>query len=81
VALVALTPVITLQLFGLIYSIKSKLAKRAMVIPESEDTIIELDYSSREQEDKNLLDGADGNINDNHDTSMDNSVSKGYNKE
>ena len=81
VALVALTPVITIQVFGLIYSIKSKLAKKAMIVPDLEDTIIELDYSSREQEDKNLLDGADGNINDNHDTSMDNSVSKGYNKE
>ena len=33
VALVALTPVITLQLFGLVYAIKSKLAKKAMVAP------------------------------------------------
>ena len=56
VALVALTPVITLQLFGLVYSIKAKLAKKDMVAPELEETIIELDYSLSEQEDE-----SDGN--------------------
>ncbi|HQA16415.1 MAG TPA: DUF1538 domain-containing protein [Candidatus Avimonas sp.] len=51
VALVALTPVITIQLFGLIYSIRSRIARREMVVPGiEEDTIIELDYSSPEQE-------------------------------
>jgi len=52
VALVALTPVITLQVFGLVYSIKSRLAKKAMVVPESEDIIVELDYPAQEQEDE-----------------------------
>jgi len=56
VALVALTPVITLQFFGLVYSIKAKLAKKDMVAPELEETIIELDYSLSEQEDE-----SDGN--------------------
>lgn len=51
-ALVALTPVITLQVFGLVYSIKSRLAKKAMVVPESEDIIVELDYPAQEQEDE-----------------------------
>lgn len=80
VALVALTPVITIQLFGLVYSIKSKIAKRAMVVPVSEDTIIELDYSSSEQEDENSANGTDENVSDKHDTNIDNAVSKGYNR-
>lgn len=48
VALVALTPVITLQLFGVVAAIKSKRAQRDMVVPVVEDTIIELEYSSHE---------------------------------
>lgn len=52
VALVALTPVITLQLFGLVYAIKSKRARKEMVVPEIEDTIIELEYSFEDQEEK-----------------------------
>lgn len=47
VALVAMTPVITIQLFGLVYAIKSKKASKE-VIPVVEDNIIELDYSSDE---------------------------------
>lgn len=43
VALVAMTPVITLQLFGLVYVIKSKVAAAKVVLPAEEDTIIELD--------------------------------------
>ncbi len=80
VALVALTPVITLQLFGLVYAIKSKLAKKAMVAPGLEDTIIELDYSLSKQEDENTVNGADENINGNIDVSIDNAVTKGYNR-
>jgi len=80
VALVALTPVITLQLFGLVYAIKSKLAKKAMVAPGLENTIIELDYSLSEQEDENTVNGADENINGNIDVSIDNAVTKGYNR-
>ena len=76
-SLVALTPVITLQLFGLVYSIKSRLAKRAMVVPSLEDTIIELDYSSSEQEDESPVNGMDENIGENPDTGMDNAVSDG----
>lgn len=49
VALVAMTPVITLSLFGLIYAIKLKLAGKEVVIPE-EDTIVDLDYASEEME-------------------------------
>ncbi|HHU23435.1 MAG TPA: DUF1538 domain-containing protein [Clostridiales bacterium] len=75
VALVALTPVITLQLFGLVYSIKLKLAKKAMVVPGSEDTIIELDYSSSEQADENSVNGMDKNIDVKPDTSIDDAVS------
>jgi hypothetical protein len=77
VALVALTPVITLQLFGLVYSIKSKLAKKAMVVPESDDIIIELDYSSSEQDDENSINGMDDNLGEKPDTSIDNTVSDG----
>lgn len=77
VALVALTPVITLQLFGLVYSIKSRLEKRAMVVPDVEDTIIELDYSSEDNEEEDLTNGVDGNNNDNPNTSIDNAIFKG----
>ncbi len=45
VALVAMTPVITLQLFGLVYAIKSRRAQRDSVVPATDDTIIELDDS------------------------------------
>ncbi len=48
VALVAMTPVITLQLFGLIYAMQSKMEERN-VIPALEDTIIDLDVSSSNQ--------------------------------
>lgn len=44
VALVAMTPVITLQLFGLSYAIKSKSAEKQVFIPAIEDAIVELDY-------------------------------------
>lgn len=43
VALVAMTPVITLQLFGLVYAIKSGIVARKVVLPLGEDTIIDLD--------------------------------------
>ncbi len=42
VALVALMPVITLSLFGLVFAIKSRVAEREAAIP-AEDTIIDLD--------------------------------------
>ncbi|NLO26385.1 MAG: DUF1538 domain-containing protein [Clostridiales bacterium] len=42
VALVAMMPVITLSLFGLVFAIKSRIAEREAVIP-AEDTIIDLD--------------------------------------
>lgn len=42
VALVAMTPVVTLSLFGLVYAIKSGIAAREAVIPEV-DTIIDSD--------------------------------------
>ena len=42
VALVAMTPVITLSLFGLVHAIKSRVAEREAAIP-AEDTIIDLD--------------------------------------
>lgn len=45
VALVAMTPVITLLLFGVAASIKSKKAAKEVFIPE-DDSIIELDYYS-----------------------------------
>lgn len=77
VALVALTPVITLQLFGLVYSIKSKLAKKAMVVPETEDTVIELDYSSSEQKDETDDESMDENFDEKHGIGMDNAVSDG----
>ncbi len=78
VALVALTPVITLQLFGLVYSIKSRLAKRAMVVPDSEDIIIELDYTISESEDS-VVNDPDEKLCENPDFSIDNVVSKDYN--
>lgn len=86
VALVALTPVITLQIFGLAYSIKSKLAKKAMVVPESEDTIVELDYSASEQEDEEPAESTTvkaearsdtGRKDTAPDTGMDNAVPRG----
>ena len=43
VALVAMMPVITLQLFGLVYAIKSKAAARRTELHVEKDTIIELD--------------------------------------
>ena len=48
VALVAMTPVITIQLFGLAYALKAKKAEKELVVPEEADTIIELDYSADE---------------------------------
>ncbi|HHU90305.1 MAG TPA: DUF1538 domain-containing protein [Clostridiaceae bacterium] len=81
VALVALTPVITLQLFGLVYSIKSKLAKKAMVVPTTEDTIVELDYSSPDQEDESSINVTDEYNRDNSGISIDNAVSTGYNED
>ncbi|NLX64239.1 MAG: DUF1538 domain-containing protein [Clostridiaceae bacterium] len=81
VALIALTPVITLQLFGLVYAIKSKIAKKAMVVPATEDTIVELDYSSLEQDNESPVNSTDENNNDNSGISIDNAVSKGYNED
>mgnify|MGYP001007278035 CR=1 FL=1 len=49
VALVAMTPVITIQLFGLSYALKAKKAEKELVVPEEADTIIELDYSADER--------------------------------
>ncbi|NLT48170.1 MAG: DUF1538 family protein, partial [Clostridiales bacterium] len=46
VALVAMMPVITLQLFGLAYAIKSRTAARQAELPTEQDTIIELDAPS-----------------------------------
>ncbi|MGI6731654.1 MAG: DUF1538 domain-containing protein [Anaerovoracaceae bacterium] len=43
VALVAMMPVITLQLFGLVYAIKSKIAERKVVRPVGEDIIVDFD--------------------------------------
>ncbi len=43
VALVAMTPVITLQLFGLVYAIKSRRLAEVVPAPVAEDSIIELD--------------------------------------
>ncbi|NLK88194.1 MAG: DUF1538 domain-containing protein [Clostridiaceae bacterium] len=71
VSLVALTPVITLQIFGLIYSIKSRLVKKAMVVPESDDIILELDYSSPEQEDEEPAGSSSEGVKDNADASID----------
>ncbi|MGI6097231.1 MAG: DUF1538 domain-containing protein [Dethiobacteria bacterium] len=51
VALVAMTPVIILSLFGLAYAIKSRTAERETIIP-AEDTIIDLDYSSEETDEE-----------------------------
>jgi hypothetical protein len=56
VTLVALTPVITLQLFGLAFTIKSRKAKKAMVLPAESETIIELDYTD-EDENSSMLPG------------------------
>lgn len=43
VAVVALFPVLTLQLFGVVYVLKSRKAARELEVP-AEDTIIDLDY-------------------------------------
>ena len=40
VALIALTPVLTIQFFGLVYRIKAKRAEKDIVIPVAEDSII-----------------------------------------
>jgi hypothetical protein len=40
VALVALTPVLTIQGFGLVYRIKAKRAEKENIIPVAEDSII-----------------------------------------
>jgi hypothetical protein len=53
VALVAMTPVITLQLFGLVYAIKSDIAARKVVLPAVDDTIIDLDEDVTNIMDKN----------------------------
>ena len=79
-ALVALTRLL-LQLFGLVYSIKSKLAKKAMVVPTTEDTIVELDYSSPDQEDESSINVTDEYNRDNSGISIDNAVSTGYNED
>jgi hypothetical protein len=79
VALVALTPVITLQLFGLVFTIKSKLAKTAMVVPSAEDTIIELDYSVSERTGDNFTDDIKNNSKENSNNNMDNAVFNSYN--
>jgi len=86
VALVAMTPVITLQLFGLVYAIKSKIAARKVVIPDVEDTIIELDYSSNQDNDDSNDDSGnvsgenyEEDINSNREEVMDLENSVGYN--
>ena len=61
VALVAMTPVITLQLFGLVYAIKSQIAEREVVMPVVEDTIIDLDYTSSDEVDGDLDDSSGEN--------------------
>ena len=48
-----------------------------MVVPESDDIIIELDYSSSEQDDENSINGMDDNLGEKPDTSIDNTVSDG----
>ena len=40
VALIALTPVLTIQFFGLVYRIKAKRAEKEIIIPVAEDSII-----------------------------------------
>jgi len=67
VALVAMTPVITLQLFGLAYAIKSKKAAKEVVIPDGADTIIELDYFSSDQDLDDVFDEAPIKEDENHD--------------
>ena len=42
VALVAMTPVLTLLLFGVAYTLKSKATAKVVEIPATEDTIIDL---------------------------------------
>lgn len=43
VALVAMMPVITIQVFGLVYEIKSRIAAAKVQLPVEEDTIIDFD--------------------------------------
>jgi hypothetical protein len=45
VALVAMIPVIVLQLFGLAYTIKSRAAARAIAVLAAQDSIVDLEYS------------------------------------
>ncbi len=52
VALVAMTPVITLQIFGLIYAIKSSITAGKVVLPYEDDTIIDLDSQDDDQDGK-----------------------------
>lgn len=49
VTIVAMMPVITLQLFGLVYAIKSKIAAGRVELPVEEDTIIEFDSPSAKE--------------------------------
>jgi hypothetical protein len=46
VTLVAMMPVITIQLFGLVYEIKSRIAAGKVELPSERDTIIEFDIPS-----------------------------------
>jgi hypothetical protein len=51
VALVAMLPVITLQIFGLSYVIKSNIARRSgVIVPMEDDIIVEVDYDENEQD-------------------------------
>lgn len=52
VALIAMTPVITLQLFGLVYAIKSKIAASKVIPPTEEDTIVEFDLDENMDDSK-----------------------------
>ncbi len=58
VAFVAMTPVITLLLFGVSLTIKSKQAAKDMVVPTS-DTIIELEYESSSSDSDSSLNKVD----------------------
>lgn len=50
VALVAIMPVITLQMFGVAYTIKSAIARRSgITVPLEDDTIVEVDYDENEE--------------------------------
>ena len=44
-------PVITLQIFGLSYVIKSNIARRSgVIVPMEDDIIVEVDYDENEQD-------------------------------